>query len=203
MIFSAHLVAVKCEVFTTSSTTEIQLCARPATQLTHSPYFRQIAYASPLRMREDLSERGLYECWDNHQSSLEHEWSKSHSRNHPCVTLRCVCAVSLRELRIICFPKDRCGISIPVLPRASDQPFSGAENKAVFCVSPVPQELCRTVRCVYRVLQIPGTNRVCVYCASGFWWDIPVFSRCRRPATSPARSVRYRVSLCVPSSFGV
>ena len=90
-----------------------------------------------------------------------------------------------------------------VLPRASDQLFSGAENKAVFCVSPVPQELCRTVRCVYRVLQIPGTNRVCVYCASGFWWDIPVFSRCRRPASSPARSVRYRVSLCVPSSFGV
>ena len=37
VIFSAHLVAVKCEVFTTSSTREIQLCARPATQLTRSP----------------------------------------------------------------------------------------------------------------------------------------------------------------------
>ena len=94
MIFSAHLVAVKCEVFTTSSTTEIQLCARPATQLTHSPYFRQIAYTSPLRMREYLSERGLYEFWDNHQSSLEHEWSKSHSPNHPCVTSVCVCRVA-------------------------------------------------------------------------------------------------------------
>ena len=57
VIFSAHFVAVKCEVFTTSSTMEIQLCARPATQLTHSPYFRQNTYASPLRMREDLSEK--------------------------------------------------------------------------------------------------------------------------------------------------
>ena len=38
---------------------EIQLCARPATQLTRSPYFRHIAYASPLRIREDLSE-GVY-----------------------------------------------------------------------------------------------------------------------------------------------
>ena len=37
---------------------EIQLCARPATQLTRSPYFRQIVHASPLHMREDLSERG-------------------------------------------------------------------------------------------------------------------------------------------------
>ena len=46
VIFSAHLVAVKWEFFTTSSTMEIQLCARPATQLTHSPYFRQIAYKS-------------------------------------------------------------------------------------------------------------------------------------------------------------
>ena len=36
-IFSAHFVAVKCEVFTTSNTMEIQLCARPATKLTHSP----------------------------------------------------------------------------------------------------------------------------------------------------------------------
>ena len=94
VIFSAHFVAAKCEFFTTSSTMEIQLCARPATQLTHSPYFRQIAYTSPLRMREYLSERGLYEFWDNHQSSLEHEWSKSHSPNHPCVTSVCVCRVA-------------------------------------------------------------------------------------------------------------
>ena len=80
---------------------------------------------------------------------------------------------------------------------------SGAEEKAVFCVSPVPWELCRTVRCVYRVLQIPGTNRVCVYCASGFWLDIPVFFGCRRPLTPPARSVRYRVCLCGLLSFCV
>ena len=53
VIFSAHLVAVNCEVFTTTSTREIQLCSRPATQLTRSAYFRQIVYASPLRMRED------------------------------------------------------------------------------------------------------------------------------------------------------
>ena len=57
-IFSAHLVAMKCEVFTTASAREIQLCTRPATQQKRYPYFRQIAYASPLRMREDLSERG-------------------------------------------------------------------------------------------------------------------------------------------------
>ena len=38
---------------------EIQLCAQPATQLTCSPCFRQISYASPLRMRENLNERGL------------------------------------------------------------------------------------------------------------------------------------------------
>ena len=37
VIFCAHLVAVKCEVFTTTSTREIQLCPRPATQLTCSP----------------------------------------------------------------------------------------------------------------------------------------------------------------------
>ena len=34
VIFSAHLVAVKCEVFITTGTREIQLRARPATQLT-------------------------------------------------------------------------------------------------------------------------------------------------------------------------
>ena len=37
VIFFAHLVTVKCEVFTTTSTREIQLCAWPATQLTCSP----------------------------------------------------------------------------------------------------------------------------------------------------------------------
>ena len=58
VIFCAHLVAVKCEVFTTTSAREIHLCARPATQQTRSLYYRQIAYASPLRMLEDLSERG-------------------------------------------------------------------------------------------------------------------------------------------------
>ena len=59
VILCAHLVAVKCEVFTTTSTREIQLCTRPATQLTCCPYFRQISHARPLRMRENLSERGL------------------------------------------------------------------------------------------------------------------------------------------------
>ena len=33
VIFAAHLVTMKCQVFTTTSTGEIQLCARPATQL--------------------------------------------------------------------------------------------------------------------------------------------------------------------------
>ena len=37
IIFSAHLVTMKWEVFTTTSTREIQLCTRPATQLTCSP----------------------------------------------------------------------------------------------------------------------------------------------------------------------
>ena len=87
------------------------------------------------------------------------------------MTLRCVCRVA-QGLRIFCFSKDRRGISVPVLPRALDQLFvcvcasgsvlnisvfvpcsSGAGEKAVFCVSPVPWELFRTVRCVYRVLQ--------------------------------------------------
>ena len=64
VIFSTHLVTVKCKVFTitSSSTREIQLCARPATQLMHSPCFRQIACASPLRILhyvcEDWNERG-------------------------------------------------------------------------------------------------------------------------------------------------
>ena len=34
VIFSTHLVAMKCVFFTTTSTREIQLCALPATQLT-------------------------------------------------------------------------------------------------------------------------------------------------------------------------
>ena len=37
VIFCAHLVSEKCEVFTTTSTRDIQLCAWPATQLTCSP----------------------------------------------------------------------------------------------------------------------------------------------------------------------
>ena len=57
VIFSAHLVAVRCEIFTTTSTREIQLCTRPGTQLTRSPLL--LLNASPLRMRGDLSERGL------------------------------------------------------------------------------------------------------------------------------------------------
>ena len=143
------------------------------------------------------------------------------SVSKPCVTLRCMCRVA-QGLKIFCFSKDRRGISVPVLPQALDQLF-------FVCV---PQDPCGISRCLCRVLRvlrrnlcsefhlclgnsvgqlgvctascrIPGTNRVCVYCASGSWWDIPVFSRCRRPATPPARSVRYRVCLCVPSSFCV
>ena len=37
VIFSARLVAMKCEVFATASTGEIELCIRPATQLTRCP----------------------------------------------------------------------------------------------------------------------------------------------------------------------
>ena len=59
-IFCVHLVAVKYEVFTATSTREIQLCARPATQLTCFPLLPAISHASPLRMRENLSERGLF-----------------------------------------------------------------------------------------------------------------------------------------------
>ena len=55
MIFSAHLVAVKCEVFITTSTRETQLCARPATQMTRCPH----TSGKSIPMREDLSERGL------------------------------------------------------------------------------------------------------------------------------------------------
>ena len=143
------------------------------------------------------------------------------SVSKPCVTFRCVCRVA-QGLKIFCLSKDRRGISVPVLPQALDQLF-------LVCV---PQDPCGISRCLCRVLRvlrrklysvfhlclgnsvgqlgvstascrIPGSNRVCVYCASGSWWDIPVFSRCRRPATPPARSVRYRVCLCVPSSFCV
>ena len=55
MIFCAHLVAVKCEVFITTSTRKTQLCARPATQLTRCPH----TSGKSIPMREDLSERGL------------------------------------------------------------------------------------------------------------------------------------------------
>ena len=37
VIFSTHLVAMKCEIFTTTSIRGTQLCIQPATQLTHSP----------------------------------------------------------------------------------------------------------------------------------------------------------------------
>ena len=53
-------VMVKLEVFTTTSTREIQLCAQPATQLSRSPHFQQIAYTSQLSMCKDISERGLF-----------------------------------------------------------------------------------------------------------------------------------------------
>ena len=70
VIFCAHLVAVKCEIFTATSTREVQLCARPATQLTRSPHFRQISHSSPLHMRENLSERGLLHVCKNRYNSF-------------------------------------------------------------------------------------------------------------------------------------
>ena len=68
--------AVKCEaVFTTASTREIQLCARPASQPTCSPLRPANRVASPLRMREDLSERGLLGELLLREPSWEY-WSK-------------------------------------------------------------------------------------------------------------------------------
>ena len=61
VIFCAHLVAVKCEFFTTTSTREIQLRTRPATQLTRSPllpadFTRQsIAHARKSKWKPNLS----------------------------------------------------------------------------------------------------------------------------------------------------
>ena len=57
VIFSVHLVTVKYEGFTTTSTMEIQLRARPATQLTRSPLMpanrvrRSISHARRFRER--------------------------------------------------------------------------------------------------------------------------------------------------------
>ena len=68
VIFSTHLVAMKCVFFTTTSTREIQLCTLPATQLTllvncvrqsvvHAWRFKWKGSIST--MHGDLSERGL------------------------------------------------------------------------------------------------------------------------------------------------
>ena len=49
------------EVFTTTSTREIQLCARPATQLTGSFYFRQIVHARR-RFKWKVSIHVMFQC---------------------------------------------------------------------------------------------------------------------------------------------
>ena len=58
--------------FTTTSTREIQLCARPATQLTCSPLLPADSHASPLRMRENLTGRGLF----THTHAHTQSWTK-------------------------------------------------------------------------------------------------------------------------------
>jgi len=67
LIFSAHLVTMKCKGFTTISTREVQLCAWPATQLTHSPLLPANPICQSLCMCEYLSEthteRGLLAAW--------------------------------------------------------------------------------------------------------------------------------------------
>ena len=72
MISSAHLVAVKCEVFTTTSTREIQLCARPATRLRRSLLLPEY--------REDFSERGL--LWLFERIDTIFNWAMSKTNNN-------------------------------------------------------------------------------------------------------------------------
>ena len=85
VVFSAHLVAVpKRKVFTTSSIRNYSYVFDQQPSWRVSPqYFRQIAYAaSPLRMREDLSERGLI-CWL--LSRGEHSMRDLHSELSCCL----------------------------------------------------------------------------------------------------------------------
>ena len=51
---------------------------RPAAQLMRSPYFRQIAHTSPLRMREDLSARGT----EQSEADTETQHPCTHNNNN-------------------------------------------------------------------------------------------------------------------------
>ena len=74
VIFCAHRVAVKCEVFATTSTREIQLYARPATQLTCSPLppadFTRQSIAHVRKSKWKGSNRTEY----LHQGFQYHKW---------------------------------------------------------------------------------------------------------------------------------
>ena len=74
VIFCAHLLAVKYEVFTTTSTREIQLYARPATQLTCSPLtpadFTRQSIAHARKSKRKGSNRTEY----LHQGCQNHKW---------------------------------------------------------------------------------------------------------------------------------
>ena len=73
VIFSAHLVAVKWEVFTTTSTREIRLCARPATQLTRSTLLpanrvcHSIALTRRFKWEGSILSTQLQLCWHNYK----------------------------------------------------------------------------------------------------------------------------------------
>ena len=59
VIFCAHLVAVKCKVSLLLVPGKYSYALGQLPADVFPPYFRQISHASPLRMRENLSERGL------------------------------------------------------------------------------------------------------------------------------------------------
>ena len=62
VIFSAHLITMKCKAFTTTSTREIQLYTQAATQLTCSPPLpANQVHQSNVCMDKDLSERDLFQ----------------------------------------------------------------------------------------------------------------------------------------------
>ena len=77
VIFCAHLVVVKCEVFiftTTTSTREIQLCARPATQLTCSPLLPADFTRQSIAHARKSKRKGSRVCTDSvrlRESALE------------------------------------------------------------------------------------------------------------------------------------
>ena len=69
VIFSAHLVAVKWEVFTTTSNWEIQLCVRPAPQLTRSPLL------PANRVRQPIAHARRFKGPIRTRNLLKPEWS--------------------------------------------------------------------------------------------------------------------------------